>query len=74
MRPNYVIGVEHGFVKVEFKNGDSYIANVPKGKITGITFGDRSLVWCDSVWMVDLKNALIAQIYFDSDRGFFSSN
>lgn len=49
MRPNYVIGVEHGFVKVEFKNGDSYIANVPKGKITGITFGDRSLVWCDSI-------------------------
>ncbi len=60
IRPNYAVGTEYGFVKTILKNGTTYINNVPRGKITGITFGDRTLVWVDSCWMLDEKNKLLA--------------
>lgn len=64
--PNSLVNFQSGSSTITLDNGDVITYTLPKLRMNGILFGDRTMEWTDECQFHDVKNKIEATVKFNS--------
>lgn len=72
LRLNCAKGINDKYLTVEFDNGDKCEFSLPTMVINGMLFGERTIFFEGTNYIIDHKNLMITEVTFCSKKGMFS--